>query len=354
MVFEDLLTESERRNTVVTRYMEPGQRWSLHAAPVRRLLADITADGGPAEDPLELEWVNRNTQAQRVGQVRYRQNRRERRAAIMLPARFAAAEEGDWIGWTSDRYHGGGRVVYRVERWSRGPDWTRQLVLREVSADDYAWSAASDEIAPGAKPPPEPEPLGPLTLPVQTFTRVSIKGVAGVRAVWRELEDPEDPESDLTPIDPAIQAVRLEIRRLGQADITPSSTSDVPGGEITATAGVADGLQLEARLRPIGPPQRPGPARAVGAAGAQRPRRPGGGRLGRDHPGSDPGRRTGPHRQCHRPAAGGHGGGDHPARPLGRGAVGAGERRGIGEWSVHGLRRTSAGRNLLAADQLSR
>lgn len=244
VVFEDHLPEGQRRNTVVSRYMEPGQRWSLHSAPVRRVLADIIADGGPSEDPLDLEFVNRNTQAQRVGQIRYRQNRRERRAAIVLPARFSMLEEGDWIGWTSNRYHGGGRVTYRVERWSRGPDWTRQLALREIAAADYLFVPATDEHIPGAPPLPEPDALGPLALSGVGFQGVSKGGVPGLRAAWA------------TPVDPAIVAVRVEVRTLGQAQITPTSTTDVDLGVMDTTAGVPGGADIQARLVPVVPQHR--------------------------------------------------------------------------------------------------
>ena len=302
VVFEDLLTESERRNTVVTRYMEPGQRWSLHAAPVRRLLADITADGGPAEDPLELEWVNRNTQAQRVGQVRYRQNRRERRAAIMLPARFAAAEEGDWIGWTSDRYHGGGRVVYRVERWSRGPDWPSAGAARGVGgrlrmvgrqrrdrarggAAAGAGAAGSADAAGADLHAREHQGRG------RRARGLARAGGSGGSRIGPDADRPRHPGGAAG--DPAAgpggHHPRVHLGRAGRGNHRHG------GGGGWPAAGSAPA--------PYRPAPSSGPARAVGAAGAQRPRRPGGGRLGRDHPGSDPGRRTGPHRQCHRPAA---------------------------------------------------
>lgn len=252
VVFDRFLPAPQRINSVVGRYIEPAQNWSDHAAPIRRSIADIQDDRGPAETPLSLDFVTSGTQAQRCAEIERRLSRMERRATIPLPPRFSGLEEGDWIGWTSDRYHHGGRVVYRVEAWSRAPNWRRTLALREVASSAYGWTAATDEIVPGTPPPPEIARPAPLELAgVEVFT-VNLMGddgskVPAIRAVWS------------TPVDPAVLGVRVEVRVLGEADAAPTSATTretIDAGFLVTTNGVAASATLEARVIPLADPSR--------------------------------------------------------------------------------------------------
>ncbi|SFK41433.1 phage tail protein [Caulobacter sp. UNC279MFTsu5.1] len=252
VVFDRFLPAPQRINSVVGRYIEPAQNWSDHAAPIRRSVLDIQDDRGPAETPLSLDFVTSGTQAQRCAEIERRLARMERRATIPLPPRFSGLEEGDWIGWTSDRRHHGGRVVYRVEAWSRAPNWRRTLALREVASSAYGWTAATDEITPGTPPPPEPARPDPLALSgVDVFT-VNLSGddgskVPAIRAVWS------------TPVDPAVLGVRVEVRVLGEAEAAPTSATTreaIDAGFLVTTNGVAASATLEARVIPLADPSR--------------------------------------------------------------------------------------------------
>lgn len=246
VTFDRFMSDTQRINSVLPRYVEPDQNWSDHAAPIRRSITDINSDGGPREEPLSLSLVTSGTQAQRCGEIQRRQARRERRATIVLGPRFSALEEGDWIGWTSDRRHGGERVVYRVEAYSRAPSWRRTLALREISASDYSWTAATDEYVPGTAPPPEPGAPGPLILSSVAITAVDlpsddgVSSVPGVQATWD------------VPVDAAVLAIRLEIRLLGEVEVATTNAPDVNAGVMVATNGVAPGAQLQGRLVPLG------------------------------------------------------------------------------------------------------
>ena len=241
--FEAFRPDPDRINTVAARYIEPTQLWNETAAPVRRSTVDIGTDGRPREEVLSLGFVTQNAHAQRCAEQRRRLNRMERSAGIVLGPRFAALEEGDWIGWTSERYHGGGRVVYRVERYGRAASWRKTLALREIAASAYAWTAASDEITPGSAPPVEPAAPDPVTLDDVVITAITKNGLPGVRVTY-------DPA-----VDPAVTGIRVEIRTLGQAEITPTMTRDL-SGVVETTNGVPGGVDIQARILPMAPPHR--------------------------------------------------------------------------------------------------
>lgn len=241
---EHFAGENDRLNTVTPRYVEPSQLWRNTAAPVRRSLTDIADDGGQRVQSLTLDLVTSNTQAQRCGEIFRRLARRERRASITLPPRFCYLEEGDWVSWTSDRYFGGDTVTFRIEAQSQDQGLRSALVLREIAASCYAWTAASDEGTPGQAPVDEPGSLTALALSGVAITAFRLIGGDGtktpaVRATWS------------APVDPAIRAVRLELRLTGETEVTPTLQLDPNAGVLVTTDGVASQKAMQGRLVPL-------------------------------------------------------------------------------------------------------
>lgn len=150
ITFNRFKTDTQRVNTVVPRYVEPSQKWADHAAPIRRVLADLVEDGGPREESLTLTAVTSGTQAQRVGEIRRRQDRLERTASGTLGPRFAELEDGDWIGWTSVKHLKGERVVFRINSYSLPASWRNTISLEEISAACFDWNPSVDELVPGS------------------------------------------------------------------------------------------------------------------------------------------------------------------------------------------------------------
>jgi hypothetical protein len=161
VTFSDYRSEADQLwcNTVVARYNEPAQKWADHAAPIRRVPADLLIDGSPRERPLSLEYVSSGTQAQRCAEVERRLGRLLRTATVTLGPRFSEVEEGDIVCWTSARRTKGQPVWFRVEGYQTDASWQMTLTLREIAASVFAWSAI-DEIAEGAvaiqQPAPDP------------------------------------------------------------------------------------------------------------------------------------------------------------------------------------------------------
>lgn len=125
-------------NTVVPRYNEPTQEWQDHGAPIRRVDADVAADGGSREQTLTLSLVHWASQAGRCGEIARRLGRLWKRATVTLGPRFCELEEGDWIEWQSDRYLDGATVTFRIEAYSLDERWQNTLTLREIAASVYA------------------------------------------------------------------------------------------------------------------------------------------------------------------------------------------------------------------------
>lgn len=235
-----------RLNTFIGRYIEPLLGWKDHSAPVLRDLADVQKDKGPRESTVPLALVTEVKQAVRVMEINRRLARLERRANIVLPPRFAGLEEGDWIAWQSDRRHKGATVRYRIEAYRQPETWRMYLTLREIASSVYG---VPDPVADVVTPPPAPTPIDALALSGVTAEAITLPGessvVPAVRLRWT------------APVDAAMQAIRAEIRRVGQTEAAPTRADDVNAGVMIATNGVGADQVLECRLVPIGDPYRP-------------------------------------------------------------------------------------------------
>lgn len=229
--------DAEWRNTVIPRYVEPGQKWSMIAAPIRRLFADLVADKGQRVLQKDLKHVTSGPQAQRLGEILRRLGRLPATASIPLGPRFAFLEEGDWIGWTSDRHFGGARRVFRIESYSRDEGWKMKLDLRQIAASVYGWNPAVDELTPGAasnQNPPPTDNEGPGS-DTWTLTGGQVSGAAGEQpALFIEGAVDQD----------YVQAIRFEFREEG-GDGWYDTGNHAPNTTRKVITGVADGGAYE-------------------------------------------------------------------------------------------------------------
>lgn len=145
-------------NTIIPRYVEPNQKWQDHAAPIRRVYADVIADGGPREATLSLPDVTSGTQAQRCGEIARRMGRLPRTGGGTFSPMYIGVEEGDWGVLTSTKLTKGLPVGVRAESMLADTSWQNALQLREINAGVFAWST-SDEIAEGAVATTNPVPV---------------------------------------------------------------------------------------------------------------------------------------------------------------------------------------------------
>lgn len=213
-------------NTVIPSYVEPAQKWVTHSAPLRRVYADVIADGGAREVTLQLDAVTSRTQAQRCGEIARRMGRLLRTGTVTLGPRFAGIEEGDWGTFTSARHTGGVPVTVRAEAMALDEKWRNTITLREISADVFAWSTA-DEIAEGAVAVPNPVPTYG-DAPDAADWAVTGGTVAGTNGETI----PAIILTGSAASDPYVQAIVVEYRRqdvLEQEDGTPFENEDGSG-----------------------------------------------------------------------------------------------------------------------------
>ena len=237
-------TSARRLNSVVPRFVDPAQRYKDAAAPLRRVTADITAEG-LAEEDYEVTFCTSGTQAQRCGEIHRRLSRLEKRLQLPLPARLSRFEDGDWITVNSARYTGGVAIVFRIERYAVSPDWRSQRFLREIASSVYSWTAATDEVTPGRSDLVVVPALAAVAMPATAFAAGTVTG-AGVtlptiEATWVAAN-----------VDPAIRGALMEYRvKAGPGISHYAETTDVTTGRLTASTSVPDGTLMEARISPI-------------------------------------------------------------------------------------------------------
>lgn len=244
--FNAFASDVDRVNTVIPRYIEPSQKWSDFAAPVQRDLTAVALDG-PREFTLSLSLVTRATQAQRVGQITLRQKMLERTAKIILPPRFAEAEEGDWIQWTSARHTGGAPVVFRITSYGSDQSWRAAWSLEETGLSVYGFTGSPLPASGGQTPTIPP---GALALAGVTALAIQKEGstsalIPAIRVGWT------------TPVDRGVQRIRVEVRENGHTQVAPTTTEAVGDGVMDVTNGVGPNMALQVRLVPLGAPGRP-------------------------------------------------------------------------------------------------
>ena len=210
--------DSEWYNMVVPRYVEPSQNWKMHGGPIRRVYADVIEDGGVREAPLSHELVTSATQSQRCAEIVRRMGRLTKTGQVSLPPRFIHVEEGDWIGWTSDRHFEGSRVVFRVEKFNRSEKWHMSLVLREIGATVFGWDPNVDELTGGAEATNQTEPpaVGQPGTDAWTLTAGSVASPNGTQPAL-EISGAVD--------DDYASAVRFEYKKVADADWSDAGSS---------------------------------------------------------------------------------------------------------------------------------
>jgi hypothetical protein len=148
-------------NTTIPQFVSPAQKWQDHAAPIRRVEADVLADGGSREEQIQLQLVTNERQASDVGEIHRKLGRLWGRGSVTLPAAFADVEEGDWGTWNSARL--GISMTVRVEGYGLDLKWQNALNLRQINSSVYdgvLGSGSSTGTATDWTPTPPPPDIG--------------------------------------------------------------------------------------------------------------------------------------------------------------------------------------------------
>lgn len=240
--YETRLGRDDLVNIVVGRYVSPERLWKVTSTPVRRSSADITADGEPRDETLDLDFVTSPTQAQRCTEIFRRKSRLMKRAAVDLPHAFMQIEGGDWLEWTSDRRFAGGTVAFSILSADMDQAGNTRVALREMSSNVFAWNPAVDELD---EERPAYLPAGaPPAAVIDGFDAemVELTGVNGARPVGMKL-------TWTRPTDQSIIGITFEYRVAGS---TVSHTVWEPNEKagIKYIQFLTDGVDYECRAIP--------------------------------------------------------------------------------------------------------
>ncbi len=243
ITFSPYLTTDQMLNSVSARFIDPTQRYADVSTPVRRDLADLTADGGAFEESIDLPFVLSGTQAQRIAEIKRRQARLWRTFQVTVGPRFVGLESGDWGTFTSDRYTGGDAVTVVVTAVSLGADFKVSLVLREIAASVYDWVAATDELAPGSVVIDSTPAPAAITVGSFTATATTVATAAGtepaIQCSWADFEDG------------AVSGIEFQVRKNGDTKITTTLVEDVTSLQALITAGVGAQGSFDIRARAV-------------------------------------------------------------------------------------------------------
>ena len=236
-------------NTIAAAYVEPSRLWQSTSAPLRRSLTDITADGEVRERPLDLRFVTSQTQAQRLGEIERRKMRLQRTASVVLGPAACILEAGDWVTWTSARYSGGQARTYQIVGVAIDEKLQTSLQLREINANVFAWTAATDELDLLAPAYTAPGALPAATIAGFNAAAVSITGAGGsavpaISVTWT------------APTDPSIYAITFEWRKVGDVNTLKATHLRPQDGVIVLAGGITSTTDFEVRAIPETDPER--------------------------------------------------------------------------------------------------
>lgn len=247
---DDLLREGELRyqgkttrdeliNTVTARYVERTQLWEQASAPMRRVQADIDADGEVREQSLDLVFVTSNTQAQRIAEVTRRRARRQISAVVPLGPKYMLVECGDWGLWTSQRRFNGDTRSMEAHGVALDGEGRAQLVLKEIDSSVFDWNPEVDELDSGLAAFVPPTMPGDAALTGWTVVATTVTHSGSVRPAIKASWTPTQDFSAFFVI--------VEWRRAGTTDPVFSKQVLFTAGTVTVTDGLMAGATFEMR-----------------------------------------------------------------------------------------------------------
>lgn len=241
---------NELVNAVMGTFPNPASLWERQSLPPRISSAAEIEDGNiRLDESYDLDMVSSQTQGQRILEVWRRRHRAQGRAKIVVRARLAALEAGDWIIWNSGRYGYDGSV-WEVTAASLAADKTVALTLRAINAACYTWTTG-DELsmtAPGVVPVPAP-----------TYVSVSGLAVSLVSVAAGAAQGDTRPGIGITwtpPSDQSVVSLVLEFRKQGDTIALERPIQAPQNGQYVWIDGVQGGTRYEVRLKPVTSPPR--------------------------------------------------------------------------------------------------
>lgn len=236
-------------NAVYGSFTDPTKGYQMMSLPPRISAGDAQQDGDATlSENYALSYVSSQSQGQRILDIFRRAGRYQRTITIHVRAKFSVLEAGDWVTFNSTRY-GFVSTSFKVVSARSDADNMTELVLREVSADIYAWTPAVDELDPL-----DPSDVGEGNPQLDTVTGIALQTILipgigtqqrpGLNITWSPVTDA------------SVTSLALEYRKVGSATASERTILDPSAGTYSWIDGVQGGVQYEARLLPIVVPDR--------------------------------------------------------------------------------------------------
>ncbi|MGQ3674245.1 phage tail tip fiber protein [Xanthobacter sp. TB0139] len=229
-------SRSDLTNGVFGSFSDPADQYELVAYEARTSAAAEAADGEIRRVQVDYPSVHHALQAQRLGQIHLGLSRLQATATITLGFAAVVLEPGDWLRWDSARY---GLRIWLVVDTTSHADQTVTLNLREISAAAYAWSE-DDEGAVSVPGVPGDKPDLITTVPLMSVLATSLVSEAGakqpaLRVTWSPI------------LDATVDAIVIEYRPQGSADVMTATSTAPNGGELLISAGLQGATTYEVR-----------------------------------------------------------------------------------------------------------
>jgi len=246
-------TKYRSRTEIVTAahgsFSDPMQYWASAAFPPR---VDPTSDayiGERIARDFDLTQVYSSSQAQRIAESERRRTLQEGQGTVTLPAKWIGVQPGDWLTYNSQR-HGSMTILITGAQL----DTVRHLVTltyERTSNSVYSWTTAGELFPPDVGAGGIP---GFITMIAEGMvaTGINIPGdgglvTPGIHFAW-------------TPImDPSVDQIDFEIRKVGDTAILPFTADFPSSGSAVCSHGIQAATNYEYRHKLYTTPYRDTP-----------------------------------------------------------------------------------------------
>jgi hypothetical protein len=236
--FTKYRSRSDLVTAVYGQFSDPFQFWASAAFPGREDPADDSAIGERIAKSIDLTQVYSSSQAQRIAESERRRSLQQGQGTATLPAKWIGVQPGDWLPFNSAR-HGNMTVLVT----GAALNTARQMVTityERISPTVYSWTTAGElfppDVGTGGVPGFQ------ITIATgMTAVGINIPGDGGL--VTPGIDFAWDPI-----IDPSVDQIDFEIRKVGMTDVLPF-TADFPsaGSAVCSGHGIQAATNYEYR-----------------------------------------------------------------------------------------------------------
>lgn len=237
--FTKYRSRSEAATAIHGKFSDPAQKWTAVAFPARENPADDALFGDKLARDMDLTQVFSSSQAQRVAEIARRRSLQQGKGSVMLGAKWIAVQPGDWLPFNSGR-HGDMTVLVTGVRIDPA-NHNVGITYERISSSVYSWTTAGELDPPAI--PTGGQPSG-LATAAQNMMAVGVSLPGDNDLVRPGIHFTWDPV-----LDPSVERVMFEIRKVGDSGTMPFTSHFPPSGTAVASEGIQANTSYEYRHR---------------------------------------------------------------------------------------------------------